>query len=179
LVVGTLLSLPVLSLEGAERMLSRAFGWAVPPIALTHDLRDEYGWREQAQSIARVRDTALGAEDRSQVVVLTGNYGEASAIQFFGPALQLPPAATGHMNYYLWGLPTTEPVAVIAYGLPADLLDGWFTEVGAVGEIDHALAHPKERHLPIYVCRKPRQPLRAIWPSLKRYGNVAQFPPHP
>ena len=170
-IVGALLSLPVLSLERTDRILARAVGWAVPPIALTHDLHDEYGWREQAQAIARVRDTALVPDERSRTIVLTGNYGEASAVEFFGPGLELPPAASGHMNYYLWNLPVADPAAVIAYGLPDKTLHGIFEEVVLVGQIDHPLAHPKERLLPVYRCRRPRRPLREVWPSLRRYGT--------
>ena len=170
--VGALLSLPVLSLERTDRLLAGVIGWAVPPIALTHDLHDEYGWREQAEAIARFRDTALTSDERSRAIVLTGNYGEASAVQFFGPQLDLPPAASGHMNYYLWNLPVAEPTAVIAYGLSAKTLNGIFEEVVLVGQIDHSLAHPKERHVPVYRCRRPRRPIREVWTSLHRYGNT-------
>jgi 4-amino-4-deoxy-L-arabinose transferase-like glycosyltransferase len=170
--LGVLLSLPVFSLETTDRLLARAIGWAVPPIALTHDLHDEYGWREQAQTLARIRDSALTPDERSSTIVLTGNYGEASAVQFFGPDLDLPRAASGHMNYYLWNLPVADPAAVIAYGLPAETLNRLFEEVAVVGELGHPLAHPAEQHVPVYRCRRPRQPLREAWPSLKRYGNA-------
>jgi 4-amino-4-deoxy-L-arabinose transferase-like glycosyltransferase len=176
-IVGALLSLPIVSLEATDRTLARALGWAVPPIALTHDLHDEYGWREQARTVARVRDERLTQEERASAFVLTGNYGEASAVQFFGPELQLPHATTGHMNYYLWGLPLEDPATVIAYGLPVETLKRLFEEVAVVGEIEHPLAHPKERHLPIHLCRRPRRPLREVWPSLRRYGHVVREEP--
>ncbi len=40
---------------------------------------------------------------RSSVVLLTDNYGEAGAIDRFGPALGLPRAHSGHNAYALWG----------------------------------------------------------------------------
>jgi hypothetical protein len=120
----------------------------------------------------RVRDTALTPDERSRAIVLTGNYGGASAVEFFGTEFGLPPAASGHMNYYLWNLPMADPAAVIAYGLPARTLNTIFEEVVLVGQIDHPLAHPKERQLPVYRCRRPRRPLREVWPSLRRYGNT-------
>jgi hypothetical protein len=170
-IVGSLLSLPIVSLSKMDQIVERVLGWAVPPIALTHDLHDEYGWAEQAQVVARVRDAALLHEERARAIVLTGNYGEASAIQFFGPKLELPPATTGHMTYYVWGLPVAEPSAVIAYGIPLGTLNALFEQVSLGSRVDHALAVPSERHLPIYVCRRPRRPLPEIWPSLRRYGN--------
>jgi hypothetical protein len=170
-VAAVFLSLPVLRLETTDRMIERALGWAVPPIALTHDLHDEYGWREQAQTLARVHDAALRPEERPRALVLTGNYGEASAIQFFGPKLGLPPATTGHMTYHLWGLPVRETAIVIAYGMPVDTLRDLFEQVAVAGQVDHPLAHPKERQLPVYVCRKPRRPLEEAWPALRRYWH--------
>lgn len=171
--VGTFLSLPVVPLSSLDRILDRVLGWAVPPIALTHDLHDEYGWPEQAQAIARVRDSALRPEERSRSIVLTANYGEASAIQFFGRALRLPPAASGHMTYYLWGLPIREPMAIIAYGIPLARLNELFAEVTEVAHMDHPLAPPTERHLPVYVCRRARRPLEQAWASLRQYGHGA------
>jgi hypothetical protein len=68
-VVGALLSLPTPSLEKTDRILASAVGWAVPPLALTHDLHDEYGWREQAETIARVRESALTPDERARAIV--------------------------------------------------------------------------------------------------------------
>ena len=31
------------------------------------------------------------------------NYGQAAAIDFFGPQYGLPKAISGHQNYFLWG----------------------------------------------------------------------------
>jgi hypothetical protein len=178
--VGSVLSLPILSLEATDRLLSRTIGWAVPPIALTQDLHDEYGWVEQAQVVARVQQQALGAEAGARPMVLTRNYGQASAIQFFGPRLGLPPAASGHMNYHLWGMPVAHPTSVIAYGLPLETLRRLFEDVRVVGHIDHELAAPHERHLPVYLCRAPRRPLGESWALLKRYGHsAAPGPPQP
>ena len=32
-----------------------------------------------------------------------GNYGEAAAIDIYGSRLGLPPAISGHNNYWIWG----------------------------------------------------------------------------
>jgi hypothetical protein len=39
----------------------------------------------------------------------------------------------------------------------------------AARERDSKWATPYERALPIWLCRKPRQPLRAVWPQVKHY----------
>jgi hypothetical protein len=167
-VFGVWISLPFTSLPDTDRRLDALFGSVVPAMALTHDLHDEYGWRQQAQVVARVHQ-ALSAEDRRAVWVLTDNYGQASAINFFGADLGLPRAHSGHMTYYLWGPGQPEPRAVIAYGLPRQALEALFADVREVDRIAHPLAPPKESGLAVYVCRRFRAPLDQVWPRLKRY----------
>ena len=45
---------------------------------------DRFGWKNMAATVAGVYDS-LPAEDRSRACVFTANYGEAGAIDFFGP----------------------------------------------------------------------------------------------
>jgi hypothetical protein len=45
----------------------------------------------------------LRPEDEKRAAIFCQNYGEAGAIDFFGPKLGLPPAISGHQNYFLWG----------------------------------------------------------------------------
>jgi 4-amino-4-deoxy-L-arabinose transferase-like glycosyltransferase len=166
------LSLPILPLPQVERIFDRLFGWAVPPLALTHDLHDEFGWAEQVATVAGVY-RQLPANERSETVILTGNYGQASAVAFFGPRHGLPRATSGHMTHYLW----TDPVALgsartaVAYGLPGTLLRELFVSCDVVARTDHPLALAREGQLPVLVCREPRIPLSRAWPRLRRFGN--------
>jgi len=45
----------------------------------------------------------LPPEERAKAAIIAPNYGEAGAIDFFGPRYDLPKAISGHQNYYLWG----------------------------------------------------------------------------
>ena len=45
----------------------------------------------------------LRPEDKKRAAIFCQNYGEAGAIDFFGPKFGLPPAISGHQNYFLWG----------------------------------------------------------------------------
>ncbi|MCA9672603.1 MAG: glycosyltransferase family 39 protein [Myxococcales bacterium] len=173
------LSLPLARLPAMDGAFERLLGAIVKPTDLTHDLHDEHGWPEQAAAVARVY-RALPAAERRRAVVLTSNYGEASAINFFGPRHGLPRAVSGHMTYWLWGLSDVAPArrsgeVVIAYGMPRRALLAYFGDVRERGRIRHALA--MERDVPIFVCRKPRQPLRVMWPRLRRYYHGRNKPP--
>jgi len=46
---------------------------------------------------------ALPPQDRARAVFYGENYGEAAAIDVFGRRLGLPPAISGHNQYFLWG----------------------------------------------------------------------------
>lgn len=176
------LSLPLLPLPQTERLIERLFGWAVPPQALTHDLHDEFGWREQVATVAAVY-RGLQSEERSRAVIFTGNYGQASAVAFFGRRHGLPRAASGHMSHYFWTQRDALAQAriAIAYGLPASLLSDLFASCDEVARTSHPLAHPAEDQLPIYVCREPRIPLDRAWPRLRRFHHkldtVSSQPP--
>ncbi len=63
---------------------------------------DMHGWRELAESVARVY-RSLTPADQAKACVLARNYGEAAAIDFFAPELALPPAISGHNSYWFWG----------------------------------------------------------------------------
>jgi hypothetical protein len=40
---------------------------------------------------------------RARTAIFAENYGEAGAIDLSGPRYGLPPAISGHQNYFLWG----------------------------------------------------------------------------
>ncbi|HEV8129516.1 MAG TPA: glycosyltransferase family 39 protein, partial [Candidatus Eisenbacteria bacterium] len=63
---------------------------------------DMFGWEEMVQRVARVYH-ALPREDQARCSIFAENYGEAGAIDFFGPRYGLPPAISRHNNYWLWG----------------------------------------------------------------------------
>ena len=45
----------------------------------------------------------IPASERAGCAILAGNYGEAGAIDYYGPKLGLPKAISGHNSYFDWG----------------------------------------------------------------------------
>src|SRR4029434_6926300 len=70
--------------------------------ALPQIFADQFGWEEMVGSVAHVYHH-LQPEDEQEAAIFCQNYGEAGAIDFFGPKLGLPLAISGHQNYFLWG----------------------------------------------------------------------------
>ena len=129
---------------------------------------DMFGWEEMVKTVAGVYDK-LSPEDRTGCAILTGNYGEAGAIDLFGGKYGLPKAISGHNSYFLWGSRGYTGEVVILFGDRAEILKGMFANVQQVATISNPYAMPVERDLPVYLCRKPRASLQQLWPSFKYY----------
>jgi hypothetical protein len=121
-----------------------------------------------AATVAGVYES-LPAEDRSRACVFTANYGEAGAIDFFGPEYGLPEAISGHNSYYIWGPGDCAGEVVISVGVPRGDLETVFGEVEKVAMIRCEYCVPDEDDLPVYVCRDPRASLQELWPHVKHY----------
>jgi len=128
---------------------------------------DRQGWD---RFVARIEEVwrQLPADDRQRAVVLTGNYGEAGAIERLAGTRGLR-AISGHNNYWLWGPGGATGEVLIVLTRHRGWLDQSFTMVEQRSETECGDCMPYENHLPIYVCRGPKTPLAQLWPSLKHY----------
>ena len=153
-VAAALISLPLLPARDAG-----------PIVAVNADVGETIGWPELVRQVAAVQRTLPGA------VILTENYGEAGAIDRFGPALGLPHAFSGHNAYGLWGPPRLRTSPVVAVGFePADLARTMrgcevAARIGNAAGIDNG-----ERGGLILTCLGPRGSWAAAWPSLRHLG---------
>jgi len=129
---------------------------------------DMHGWRELAEDVAEVLAT-LPAGERERACVYGNNYGEAGAIDFFGPALGLPPAISGHNSYWLWGPGECTGEVVLILGGRRD------NHLRAFRSVEAAAVHrcvdcmPYENDLTIWVARGIRQPIGELWDRVRHY----------
>src|SRR5206468_1346367 len=63
---------------------------------------DEFGWEEMARKTARIYKS-LSSEEQTRTAIFANSYGQAGAIDFFGPRLGLPKSICNHQSYWLWG----------------------------------------------------------------------------
>jgi hypothetical protein len=168
------LALPILPLDAAA---AYAKFWDVDRVKvekgssgkLPQMYADMMGWPQQAEAVAGVFHS-LSPSEQSRVAILAKNYGQAGAIDYFGPSLGLPHAISGHNSYYLWGPGQYTGEVVIAVGMPLDDLKLMFDQIQQAGTIRNEYAIPDENNLPIYICRKPKMTLQQAWSRLKFYG---------
>ena len=130
---------------------------------------DQLGWPELVESVARAW-SALPPDVRAHAIVYAQNYGEAAAIDLYGPGLGLPPAFSGHNNYWLWGPPPEDTRAVLAVGGRAEEYGRSFERVERVGETpDSPWNMPYERKRPIWLLTGPRATLPTLWATVRLY----------
>lgn len=173
-IVAAPLALPILPLD---RIASYADFWDVnkvrveiePSGKLPQLFADMMGWPQQAEVVAGVYHS-LPAQDQTRAAILAKNYGQAGAIDYFGPAYGLPRAISGQNNYYLWGPRQYSGEVVIAVGMPLADLQAIFGEITRAATINNEYAIPEETGLPVYICRRPKMSLQQAWPRLKFYG---------
>jgi hypothetical protein len=130
---------------------------------------DRFGWEEMAVAAAQVYHS-LPAADQTSACIFTGNYGEAGALEFYGPRYGLPPVISGHNNYYIWGPGDCSGGTVILIGA-GDLKDlqQVFSDVQEMGQTECEYCMPYENHLSIYVGRGLKTPLNVMWPGVKNF----------
>jgi hypothetical protein len=153
---------------------SRAIGMSQPRIEnhllgpLPQLMADRFGWKEMAEEVARIY-RSLPPADRARAAIFGQNYGQAGAIDLFGPALGLPPAISGHLTYYLWGPRGYTGDVMIVLDDERPTLERLFRSVELAGHVHHPYSMPYQ-HFDVFVCRGLRQSLAALWPRIKRFG---------
>jgi hypothetical protein len=130
---------------------------------------DMMGWPQQVEVVAGVF-RSLPAGDQPKAAILARNYGEAGAVDYFGPSYGLPNAISAHNNYYLWGPQQYTGEVVISVGFPIGKLQPFFGHIEPAATIWNEYAIPEENNLPVYICREPKMTLAKAWPRLKFYG---------
>jgi len=172
-----LLFVPVLLplLPPAKLLAYQTFLGLNPPRTEVHHaslldqrLSDQFGWPELAAEVARIYHS-LPPEERSRTAIFAGNYGEAGAINQFGPALGLPAAVCAHQAHSFWGPPAVEADIILCVGCDRESLTRNFDSVAQVGEHHHPWGMAEENR-PIFLGRRLKTPLKELWPRIKHWN---------
>jgi len=128
---------------------------------------DQFGWEEMAAVTAQAW-ARVPASEQGNCGIFAQDYGQAGAIDFFGPRYGLPKALSGHQTYYLWGPRNYSGQCLIVLDDDKQRLDELFEQVEYVGSSDNPYA--LERHIPVFVCHGAKfGTLAQIWPRLKKW----------
>ena len=166
--------LPFLPPEGLLAYQGR-IGLAPPKTEVRHQgpldqrLGDQFGWEELVADVARIYNS-LTPEERVRTGIFASNYGEAGALNLFGPALGLPPPICAHQNHYFWGPPKSEPENLIWLQWGRRGVEDHCRSVEKAGEHFHPWGMAEENRA-IFMCRGLRHTLAEYWtPDFKLWN---------
>ncbi|MDH3456966.1 MAG: glycosyltransferase family 39 protein [Gemmatimonadota bacterium] len=136
-------------------------------LRLPQDYGDMLGWKELVAEVAGVYHS-LPARDAERTVVYGANYGEAGALDLYGPPLDLPPVVSMAGSFYFFGPGERSGEVVLFVGVePEDIEDlcstlevTRFTQEWTVEEND----------VPMILCREPNRTLQEVWEMNREAG---------
>jgi Dolichyl-phosphate-mannose-protein mannosyltransferase len=132
---------------------------------LPQDFADMLGWEAQVRAVARVYHELPPAE-RDEVVIVGDNYGEAGALDFYGPRYGLPPPISAAGTFWQFGPGQRPGTVVIVLGEEPRSLHDYADSVVLAARVANPWGVAEERDVPIVVGRRPRTTIQALWPSL-------------
>ena len=138
-------------------------------LALPQDFADMLGWPELTATVAEAY-AALPDSARADVAVLAGNYGQAGALDFYGPRVGLPPVVSPAGSYWFFGPGDRVADPVLTVGVPETALRGRCARVVPLGAVNHADTRwlvPEEQNVRLFLCEGPNPSLRASWRALR------------
>jgi hypothetical protein len=146
--------------------------WFEASLRVNGDLREEIGWPELVDAVAKIRDS-LPANERTTAGILTGNYGEAGAIDLYGPAHGLPQALSRVNSFWLRGYGDRPPGTLIVVGLSPRFVNRYFASCESEGMITNRYGvanEESENDKYLWVCRGLREPWPEFWQKIKAWG---------
>ena len=136
-------------------------------VLLPQHYADQFGWEEMVACVAQAW-SRIPESERKDCGIFCQDYGQAGAIDFFGPRYGLPRALSGHQTYFLWGPRGYSGDCLIVLDDRKETLERLFEQVEYVGQSDNPYA--LERNIPVFICRRAKfGSLTDLWPQLKKW----------
>jgi hypothetical protein len=135
-------------------------GATLPPL-----YADMLGWHAFVGEVAHAW-AQIPAADRASTSILVDNYGEAAALDLYGPAYGLPPALSGHNQYAFWALRGQTPRNILRVQDDPAALRPYCTEMRVVGTTSAPYARGFEQGKAIAICYGLRASLAKDWADL-------------
>ncbi len=137
-----------------------------PQSRLPQIYADMFGWEERVKIVAAYYHS-LSPEEQRVTAIGAPNYGQAGAVDLFGPRYGLPKSISGSNNYWIWGPRNYTGQSIIL--LDEDSPQKYLSHCQSLREIAHPMdpySRPDE-NFPIYHCRGLTPSLPMLWPTLK------------
>ena len=139
--------------------------WKLGPLPQIY--ASQFGWEEMVATVAEVYQS-LPPDVRPRTAIFAQNFGQAGAIDLFGPRYGLPKAISGHQNYFFWGPRDYTGESVIVMQGRQEELEKVYTRVEKRAHVSHPYSMPRE-HFDVFYCRGLKAPLQQVWPTVKNW----------
>jgi hypothetical protein len=129
---------------------------------------DQFGWKEIVAETAAAWDQ-LNPDERRDCGIFAQDYGQAGAIDFFGPRYGLPASLSGHQTWFLWGPRGYSGKCMIVLDDSRATLEKFWKNVQYVGtSADNPYA--LEKNIDVFICRGSKfGTLAELWPKVKKW----------
>jgi hypothetical protein len=140
--------------------------------SVNSEIKEEIGWPELVKEVANIY-SSLPEEEKSHTGIFARNYGEAGAINLYGPAYGLPTAISGMNTYWLKGYGNSPPQTLIIMGASISEIKDQFESCVLAGHTPNPYNITNEEtrdHPEIYLCRNLIHPWPEIWRESQDFG---------
>lgn len=144
-----------------------------PLWAITSDINGEVvemvGWPDLVEQVADIYDN-IPETEKPHTAILAGNYGEAGALDLYGPQYDLPRVISGANSLWARGYGDPPPETVIVVGFESSYAATLFKDCKMAGIVTNRYNVKNEEssyHTGLYVCRAPRSPWPEAWKSMQ------------
>jgi hypothetical protein len=119
------------------------------------------------REVARIYHS-LPADEQKRTAIFSNGWGEAAAVDYFGPRFGLPRAISKHNSYWVWGPDGYDGSTMIMLRSGGRNEPKMFRSVEDVGSVGHPYAR-RDEYFHIFLCRGLKVDLRTAWPGLKQF----------
>jgi len=171
------MTLPILPMESLLRFASfYSQDYFLPQRANTvvatqeapWQFRAMLGWEDTVAQVSKVYHQ-LPASQQAQTAILSWEYADAGAIDFYGSRYGLPTGISGAHTFYFWGYENYSGDQVISLGGDRTYLQQLFNQVEQVDTVTHAQVIGLKSNIPIYLCKGIKVPFSQSWSNFKAY----------
>ncbi|MDH3569477.1 MAG: hypothetical protein OER89_04735, partial [Gemmatimonadota bacterium] len=115
----------------------------------------------------------LPEEDKARTVLYGANYGEAGALDLYGPPLGLPPVVSMAGSFYFFG-PGDKPGEVMLFvGVEREWVDDTCPSAEVATRVT-AEWTVEENDVPVLVCREPTTTVQGVWERNPQAGTRSE-----
>lgn len=133
--------------------------------SLPQDYADMLGWKTMTVQTAKIFHS-LPKSEQKECSIFGNNYGEASALNYYGSRYGLPKAISGNSSYWLWGYRGHSGKIMIVIGSSKKDISQFYKQVRKAAVFRYPNA--REDGIPIFVAKHPKQTMAQLWPVLEK-----------